>query len=291
MQDLGCQVAARRIADGRWEVEYGPTHVRVMARRRGVADDLAARAAVDRACQALDDLGPLRAVASRFIGLLPADDPAWPAVLRLMVTAAKVAGDPTTTPMVAVAGSIAQLALAGALEAGAGTVTVENGGDVALSVEDGDSVRVGIARSVSDRRPGHVVSLSAQDGIGGVCTSGVGGRSLTRGVAETAVTFATSASLADVCATLVANATWIDDPAVIRRPAVEIDPATDIPDLTVTVRVGNLDPRAVYRSLVGARKCAKGLLERGILMGAIIGVQGRFAMLPEWLAERALPVA
>ena len=56
---------------------------------------------------------------------------------------------------------------------------------------------------------------------------------------------ARDAPSADAAATLIANAVNVDDPAVIRRPARELDPDTDLGDLPVTVDVGPLAPAQV----------------------------------------------
>lgn len=269
-------------------VEYGPVSMRILARKAGRVHREGALAAARRAERALNELAPWRAAASRNITLLE-DDPAWPEVLRLMVAAARATGDASVTPLVAVAGSIAELALRAALAAGAGTVAVENGGDIAVAVEEGDTLRVGVVESLTSRRVSHVLPLAGGSGIGGICTSGLGGRSFTRGIADAAVAVAATASLADACATLLANAVYVDDPAVEQRPAGELDPDSDIAGLPVTVRVGALSPESVARALRAGKERAEEFMGQGLIRGALLSLRGQTVMLPPGLAEPVLP--
>ncbi len=161
-----------------------------------------------------------------------------------------------------------------ALAAGARTVVVDNGGDIAVAVEPGDAVRVGVARSLADRRPTHVIVVTHDSGIGGVCTSGLGGRSFTRGIAEATVVVARTAAVADACATVVANAVTCDDPGIERCLAAELDPDTDIPDLPITRRVGQLPVAARKVALRAGTHEARRLRAHGLIIGAVLGVDG-----------------
>lgn len=255
------------------EVRYGPVRMRISARSRGCLHQAGALAAGRRAEQALHELSSYRSAALQPRPLLPSSR-GLPRVLSLMIEAVDRAGDPTLTPMAAVAGSIAQVALEAALSLGASTIIVENGGDIALAVGDGEVVRVGVARSLADRRPTHVITVTADSAIAGVCTSGLGGRSFTRGIAETTAVAAESPALADACATVIANAVYVDDPAIRRRPARELDPDTDIPTLLVTCHVGDLPPTTLERALSEGTREARKLLAMGAIAGAVVGVSG-----------------
>ncbi len=266
------------------ELQDGPVNLRITSRTHGDIDTAAAEAAAEAAMGALRDLAPLRTLLSGpACRLTP--EPAWPRVLRLMVEAAAATGDETLTPMAAVAGSIGQVALEAGLAAGVGTMVVENGGDIALAVEPGDRVRVGIARGIDDRRPSHRVTLDIGCGVGGVGTSGLGGRSFTRGVAAVAVAFSPTAATADACATVLANATFVAHPAVEQERAGLLDSATDIPELWVTTRVAPLPDERVVQALRQARRTAGGLFRLGLLRGAFVAVQERTLVMPGTLAE------
>jgi hypothetical protein len=110
-----------------------------------------------------------------------------------------------------------------------------------------------------------------------VATSGLGGRSLTRGIADAAAVVAADACLADAAATAVANASYVADPAVIREPAEALDPHTDIPGMPVTRRVGVLPDGLLSRALAQAIRRAEELVAREVIFGAFVSVQGRTA--------------
>jgi len=266
------------------EVQQGPLNLRIAARTGGEVDRRAAEAAASAALAALAGLAPYRhGLSVPAVTLTP--DATWPRVVRLMVEATAATGDATLTPMAAVAGSIAQVALEAGVAAGAGTMTVENGGDIALTVAPGERVRVGIARSIDDRRPTHRLVVSAGDGVGGVCSSGLGGRSFTQGVAEMAVAVAAAAALADAGATVLANATLVPYRSVRQTRAADLDPDTDIADLLVTTAVGALPDEVVRIALAQAERAAQDLIARGVLVGAFVRVRGRSLMVPSTLAE------
>lgn len=266
------------------EVDYGPVSMRIRAVRDGRLHTVGAIAAGRRAEQALEELSRFRSVASQPVSSL-ASAKDVPRVLRLMMEAVYQCEDSTLTPMAAVAGSMAQVALAAAVEAGAGTVIVENGGDIAVAVGEGDMVRIGVAKSLADRHITHVIAVTAAAGIGGVCTSGMGGRSLTQGIAESATVAAETAGLADACATIVANAVYAEDPAIERCRAAELDPDTDIPALFVTCHVGPLSDATLDGALIAGAMKVHNLLEKGAIKGAIIGVNGRKkAVIPRGVA-------
>lgn len=268
---------------GRVRVEYGPVSMTIKAEAGGAPLTEAAVAGAEAAVANLEALARYRSVARLPITAVEERD-AYPEVLRRMIRAARLTGFGDVTPMVAVAGAMAEMAAEAAVAAGAKTVIVDNGGDIALVVEPGRAVRVGVARDIDSRKVMLVIPVRAVDGIGGVCTSGLGGRSFTKGVATAAVAVGRSAAVADACATLLANSTLVDDPAVKRARAEEIDPDTDIAGHLVTVRVGELRPEAVATALEQGLRCGREFIDRGLLVGVIVVVQGEARMWPPNLA-------
>ena len=107
-----------------------------------------------------------------------------------------------------------------------------------------------------------------------MATSGLGGRSLTRGIASAATVVAQTASLADAAATAVANASFLEDAQVWRRRAEELDPYTDIAGLDVTVKVGPLSEEKKSQALAQAIQKAEDLVRREVILGAFVAVQG-----------------
>jgi uncharacterized protein len=195
-----------------------------------------------------------------------------------MISSVVMVGNDDLTPMAAVAGTIADEVADFLFERGMTRVVVDNGGDVAIRADREDPITVGIRPDVGDGAVSHVIGLDPGLHSHGVATSGLGGRSLTRGIASAATVVARSASLADAAATAVANATFLEDAQVWRRPAEELDPYTDIPGIDITVQVGSLSEEKKSRVVSKAIRRAEGLVRREVILGAFVAVQGKTAM-------------
>lgn len=199
-----------------------------------------------------------------------------------MLESIQSVGDPNLTPMAAVAGTIADGVADFLFSRGMTKVIINNGGDIAVRLMAPHSVRVGLREDVNSKAFSRGVSLNVpfqKEGASfGVATSGLGGRSLTCGIASAATIIAKTASLADAAATAVANASFVNGPGVVRRPAETVDPQTDIPGISVTVQVRNLDHetrrKAISRSLSLAQKLVKG----ETILGAMVAVDGKIGM-------------
>ena len=192
-----------------------------------------------------------------------------------MWEAVSIVGDTDLTPMAAVAGTIADETANFLTELGASNIIVNNGGDLAVRLNAGKNINVGIRSNVSCQRISHVISVSCQSGIRGICTSGIGGRSFTRGVAEAVTVVAQSAAIADAAATAIANSTFIPHQSIIRLPADKIDPETDLESLEVTHEVNNLPEEFIERSLSKGISKASFLAENGMIIGTVITIKGR----------------
>jgi len=195
-----------------------------------------------------------------------------------MVCSAMAIGDADLTPMAAVAGTIADAVANYLAGRGMTKVIVNNGGDVAIRLQGRDSVTVGIRQDIRSTDFSHVISLSPERSSWGVATSGLGGRSLTRGIASASTVIARTASAADAAATAVANACFVKDGRVIQRAADLIDPATDIPGVSVTLEVGHLEESKKSLALQRAREKAEELMERYVIFGAFVAVDGKIVM-------------
>ncbi len=270
---------------GRVLAEWGPMRLLTTAAVGGIPQpDEAARASKE-AFVYLERLAGLRHELKR----RPGDGP-WESsdpLAEEMFRSVSAIGDEDLTSMAAVAGTIADGVADFLLGRGMTRIVVDNGGDVAVRLKGNESVRVGVRPEVDRERGSHILVLGPGSPSWGIATSGLGGRSLTRGVASGAVVIARSASLADAAATAVANASFIPDSRVIQRPAEEIDPDTDIPGVPVTVNVEPLDDEARDAALAAAMSKVDELLERRVISGALVAVQGKIAM-TSFLRERLI---
>lgn len=188
-------------------------------------------------------------------------------VARRMLAAVLPFAPDFITPMAAVAGAVADEILASA-RAGDGVLRVHanNGGDVALWLDEGQVMRAAVAAPVPA-----MIDLCAEDGVGGVATSGRGGRSHSLGIADSVTVLARTAALADAAATLIANAVDLPGhPAVRRVPARDLSPDSDLGDRLVTTHVGSLSGSEISRALDAGEARAAGMVARGLITGAVL---------------------
>ena len=198
-------------------------------------------------------------------------------VARRMAGAVRPWAARFVTPMAAVAGAVADHVLGAILYADRGLrrASVNDGGDVALWLAPGERYRVGLC---ADPRTGALAGraeLGAGDGVGGVATSGRLGRSRSLGIADAVTVLARSAAAADVAATLIANAVDLPGSArVVRVPADELDPDTDLGARPVTVEVAPLGGPERRAALDAAVPIAREAVRRGLALGVVATLQG-----------------
>jgi uncharacterized protein len=180
------------------------------------------------------------------------------------------------TPMAAVAGAVAEEVLS-ALLAGRAIrkAYVNDGGDIALHLSPGERFGAGI---VADLRAPAIegrAEITAETPVRGIATSGQGGRSFSRGIADAVTVLARRAADADAAATMIANAVDLDHPAIERRPAASLDPDSDLGDLPVTVGVGGLSPAEVAAGIDGGARVAKAFADAGLILAAMLQLRGQ----------------
>ena len=187
-----------------------------------------------------------------------------------MIASVRAVGDEDLTPMAAVAGTIADAVANWLFEREATKVIVDNGGDIAVRIAAGESVTVGVRPRVDSGHISHVIKLDSGRSAWGVTTSGVGGRSLTRGIASAVTVLANNASVADAAATAVANACFVEDKGIVQVPAEKIDPNSDLAGIHVTAEVGPLSPDKISIALNTALRKAEYLSQKDVIIGALI---------------------
>jgi ApbE superfamily uncharacterized protein (UPF0280 family) len=186
------------------------------------------------------------------------------------------AADCFITPMAAVAGSVAEEILAAMTEsARLARAYVNNGGDIALHLLDEELFTVGLA----DRPDGpgllRTMIIHADDRTRGVATSGRHGRSFSLGIADAVTILARTASQADAAATIVANAVDLPGhPAIVRFPARDLQPDSDLGALPVTRDVGELSRSEIDDALAAGAMSARKLLAAGLIEGAALRLKG-----------------
>ncbi len=194
------------------------------------------------------------------------------------------------TPMAAVAGAVADEILAAMDDQGGiEKIIVNNGGDVAFYLTPGQSIEAAIGAD----RVGKIV-VTERHHSRGVATSGWQGRSHSLGIADAVTVVATNAAGADAAATLIANAVDLPGhPAITRIPARHMAPDSDLGDRLVTEYVGPLSERDVCDALDGGEQFASALIDRNVIAGALLMLQGQFrqvgspVLIPEHTGDRA----
>lgn len=198
-------------------------------------------------------------------------------VAQRMVAACRPHADGIVTPMAAVAGSVADHMLEAMREAAPALAKIylNNGGDIAVHLAEDARFEVGLVSDLTSPRIDGTVVLSAGDRIGGIATSGAGGRSFSLGIADAVTVLARTAAEADVAATLIANAVDLPGhPHVERVPASAEDLDSDLGERLVTVSVGPLSPLEIERALSAGVGVAEGLLSAGLIRAAALCLRG-----------------
>lgn len=192
------------------------------------------------------------------------------------------------TPMAAVAGSVALTVLACLRAPGVRRASVNNGGDIALFLAEGERYSVGVVAAplrlraepgsgrVLPHLPGRCadVLLDAASGINGIATSGWRGRSLSLGIADAVTVLAADAPAADAAATLIGNAVNINFAGIVRVPANTVRDDSDLLDRLVTRAVPVLPACLVDEALANGERFAQQVVAAGLAQAVFLSLQG-----------------
>jgi uncharacterized protein len=205
---------------------------------------------------------------------------------RMHAAVAPFAADCFITPMAAVAGAVAEEILGAMLhDARLERAYVNNGGDIALHLADGEHFTVGLAERPDVSGLMRTMIVHADDPSRGVATSGRHGRSFSLGIADAVTVLARTASQADAAATIVANAVDLPGhPAIVRCPAHDLQPDSDLGARLVTRGVGELSASEIEGALEAGAACARKLLAAGLIDGAALRLHGEMIV----VAARAI---
>ncbi|GAB4476488.1 MAG: UPF0280 family protein [Burkholderiaceae bacterium] len=270
-----------RFAGGRWHFQHGPIDLVIGAEgeRHAVA------AAVEDCWAAFADVLPA------LVAELPQlRSPCAPAlrlkgpVAREMLRACRPFAHDFglfITPMAAVAGAVADHLIACFRRPGVTRAYVNNGGDIALHLTAGAAFDIGVVADIAAPRLDGGLRIEARDPVRGVATSGWRGRSFSLGIADSVTVLAGDAAAADAAATIIANHVDVDSPLIGRAPANSLRDDTDLGERLVTVDVPPLPPALVDRALDRGAAFARTCLERGLIHGALLTVQGASRILTE----------
>jgi ApbE superfamily uncharacterized protein (UPF0280 family) len=195
---------------------------------------------------------------------------------RMHAAVAPFAADCFITPMAAVAGSVAEEILAAMRDAARlRRAYVNNGGDIALHLEGSEQFCVGLMDRPDRQGVMRTMTIQAGDPSRGIATSGRHGRSFSLGIADAVTVLAGTASQADAAATIIANAVDLPGhPAVVRCPANDLQPDSDLGVRLVTRDVGRLTKGEISMALAAGEAVARKLLAAGLIDGAALNLIG-----------------
>lgn len=143
---------------------------------------------------------------------------------------------------------------------------------------DGEQFTVGLMDRPDRNGVMRVVPIDADDPTRGVATSGRAMcRSFSLGIADAVTVLAGTASQADA-ATIIANAVDLPGhPAIVRCPANELQPDSDLGSRLVTRGV-QLSDSEIEEALEAGARCAGRVLAAGLIEGAALRLLGEIVV-------------
>jgi hypothetical protein len=275
------------LPDGTVLVDYGPMRMFISAFENGKPLVQLAHEGARFAIKVLEDLAKfLSVIKKKSDGLIIQE--AFPDVVRRMIEATKMMGESDLTPLAAVAGTSSDVVADFIFSRGGTKIIVDNGGDIAIRLREGEVARVGVKTEINAKQPTYLISIDSTMGIGGVATSGFGGRSFTKGIASAATVLSKTAAISDAAATVIGNFTNVEDPNIMRSIAEKIYPDTDIAGEWVTIEVGKLSEKRIDEAMNRGLSKAYSICQKGLINGAMIALKGRVAwtdLMNSWLTK------
>jgi len=202
--------------------------------------------------------------------------PQGPVARRMVAAVEPYAATTFITPMAAVAGAVAEELLEAMTSAAdLSRAYVNDGGDIAIHLAAGERFVIGLLERPDRPSLFGTTTIGGSTTIRGIATSGWRGRSFSFGIADAVTILADTAVQADAAATIVANA--VDLPghrAIVRVPACELQPDSDLGSRLVTQSVGTLDFKEVCQALLGGARVAESLRERDLIRAAALNLHG-----------------
>jgi ApbE superfamily uncharacterized protein (UPF0280 family) len=252
--------------------DCGPMRMFIQVSERGKALVELAKEGAKKAREVLEELALFLPVIKKKAQELSVEGD-YPEIVRRMIEATRMMEESDLTPMAAVAGAAADAVADSMILRGGTKIIIDNGGDIALRLREGEVAKVGIKADIHARHPSYVISIHEAMGVGGIATSGLGGRSFTKGIASAATVLSGTASYSDAAATVIGNFTNVEDPHIKRSLAEHIYSDTDIVGEWVTVEVGELSQNKIEEALKHGLSKADSICRKELIKGALVAVQ------------------
>jgi hypothetical protein len=281
---MSTRAQIRWLPDGhRLHLQDGPIDLIVEAFGAAAEMESAHHAACQRFTTVLDELCRelpfLRTALSGVVQNANSEDGPHPrgAVAQRMIAATlPYAAQHFITPMAAVAGAVADEILTTMTAAAQlSRAYVNDGGDIALHLTTGEKFAVGMVQRPDRPSLFGTTTLEFSQPVRGIATSGWRGRSFSLGIADAVTVLADRAATADAAATIIANAVDLPEhPRILRVPARELAPDSDLGEIPVTQAVGELTAAEINEALTQGATTAESLLQRKLIYAAALCLQG-----------------
>jgi len=280
---MSTRAQIRWLPDGyRLHLHDGPIDLIVEAVGPAAEVEGAYRAACQRFTTVLDELCGelpfLRTALSSVVQSRSGDGPYPRGAVARRMTAATLpyAAQHFITPMAAIAGAVADEILTTMTTAAPlRRAYVNDGGDIALHLTAGEQFVVGMVQRPDRPSLFGTTTLEFSQPVRGIATSGWRGRSFSLGIADAVTVLADRAATADAAATIIANAIDLPGhPRIVRVPARELAPDSDLGEIPVTQAVGELTAVEVNEALMRGVATAESLLRQKLIRAGALCLQG-----------------
>ncbi len=194
---------------------------------------------------------------------------------RMRLAALPFAQAEWLTPMIAVAGAVADEVLDAMTTAAPLTrAYVNNGGDIAFYLAEGAEFSIALKSDVG--ADFGRAAITGTNRAAGIASSGTKGRSFSFGIADSVTVIASSAASADTAATLIANAVDLPfDRRIRREAACLLQPDSDLGERLVVTNVPPLDNEDCLAALNSGAARAATMLSNRQIDGAVLFLQGQ----------------
>ncbi len=267
-------IQLRDLKDKGTFIEYGPASIVISIKKNNCNLKDAEKESVKILSKILNDLNPFKEMLKLKAYKLNLKDKKIPEVVKKAVLAAKIIDANELTPLSAIAGAVSETLMDEILKRfECDRVIVNNGGDIATYFSD--SLEISINKFLQ----GEINNST----IRGIATSGLGGRSLSKGVADCVTVFAKNASIADAAATYIGNFVKIDSERIEFCRAELVDFNSDLKGEYV-VKKEHLNEYEIEKALKNGMEVAENLIKHKKIYGAIL-IKNKNVLISKKLGE------
>lgn len=148
------------LSNGTVLLDYGPMHMFIGAFENGRPVVALAEEGARFAMKVLEDLARFLPVVKKKSDGLEVKE-AFPDVVRRMIEATKKMEEPDLTPLAAVAGTASDVVADFIFGKGGTKIIVDNGGDIAIRLREGEVANVGIKTEIDAKQPAYLISIES----------------------------------------------------------------------------------------------------------------------------------